>query len=268
MNIYPEKLAYLKGQREQSPLQITTLGKFSVKVDGKTLDDQSWGREKALQLFQFLVTSRKRRAQHKEQIIARLWEDADGREGDRDYKVALHGIHKVLEPNRRPRESPRFIIRQGLTYHLDTNLCWIDADALELYVALGNETTDDHPDIAAESFREAIDLYKGSYLPDRLYEDWTSEERERLQVLALGTYVALAELWVSIHPMESVRLCQQALLIDPVWEDAYYVQIKAYLAKGNRPQAIRTYKQCEQILMDEFGIRPLPETRKLVESLL
>jgi DNA-binding SARP family transcriptional activator len=41
----------------------------------------------------------------------------------------------------------------------------------------------------------------------------------------------------------------------------------AYIAKGNRPQAIKTYMKCEVILEEEYGISPLPETKKLLKEI-
>ena len=42
--------------------------------------------------------------------------------------------------------------------------------------------------------------------------------------------------------------------IDPIWEDAYRIQMKAYINQGNRPLAIRTYRQCVKVLEQELGI--------------
>ena len=68
-------------------------------------------------------------------------------------------------------------------------------------------------------------------------------------------------------PLESIRLAEAALAIDNTWEDAYRIQMRAYLAKGNRPQAIKTYMKCEVILEEEYGIDPLPETKKLLQEI-
>ena len=40
--------------------------------------------------------------------------------------------------------------------------------------------------------------------------------------------------------------------------------MEAYFQKGNRPMAIKTYQQCEKVLDEEFGIAPLPETKRLL----
>lgn len=245
-------------------LQIQTLGGFRLWRNGVEIEPAAWGREKALHLFQFLVTTRRRTSHlHKEQIIDRLWPELNGEEGDRDFKVALNAIFKVLEPERSPRAESRFIQRQGLVYSLNLDEAWVDADAFENLVALGNKILPTDPLAAIEPYQQALAFYRGDYLPERRYEDWSSAERERLHLLSLGTMTTLANLLVEQSPLESIRLTQHVLAIDPVWEDAYRVQMRAYLAQGNRPLAQRTYQQCAEMLQSELGVEPLPETQRL-----
>lgn len=262
-----QQLEQIEAQRQTAVVQICTLGMFRVERGETTLSDKDFGRDKSIQLFQFLVTARHRRALHKEQIIDRIWEESNSKSGNQTFKVALHGINKALEPNRPNRTEPTYILRQGLTYQLNLEEVWIDADAMEQYIALGNQLLTENETLAIQAYRAAIALHHGIYLPERLYEDWTSDERERLQVLVLGAMITLGELLLPTVPMESVRLAQQALLIDRAWEDAYRIEMQAYFAKGNRPLAIKSYRQCEAVLLEEFGVKPLPETRALFKRI-
>jgi DNA-binding SARP family transcriptional activator len=257
----------IKTKQTTAAIQVQTLGGFQVWREGIAIPSKAWGRDKTLQLFQYFVTARHRKAQHKEQIMDRLWEE-DGDSGDQNFKVALHGILKVLEPDRKSHGDARYIARQGLSYQLLSEDIWIDADALETNIAVGNQYLADQPLLAQNAYREAIALYKGIYLPTRIYEDWSCDERERLQVLALGAMTTLSELLLPENPMESIRLTQQALLIDTAWEDAYRIQMEAWFRKGNRPMAIKTYQQCEKVLEEEMGIAPLPETKKLLRRIM
>ena len=50
-------------------------------------------------------------------------------------------------------------------------------------------------------------------------------------------------------------------------QSTYRIQMEAYLEKGNRPMAIKTYQTCEKILEEEFGIEPLPETQLLLRKI-
>jgi DNA-binding SARP family transcriptional activator len=250
-------------------LRIQTLGGFRLWRDGVEIEPVAWGREKALHLFQFFVTTRRYTAHmHKEQIIDRLWPELTAEEGDRDFKVALNTIYRVLEPERPPRTESRFFQRQGLVYSLNLAETLIDADIFELQIALANKILPEESAAAIEHFQQALALYTGDYLPERRYEDWTSAERERLQLLAFGAMTTLANLLVERTPLESIRLTQHVLTLDPVWEDAYRVQMRAYLAQGNRPLALRTYQQCVEMLQRELGVDPLPETHQLYEQIM
>ncbi|RME93413.1 MAG: transcriptional regulator, partial [Bacteroidetes bacterium] len=133
MSTPSDQLTALHRRREQAIIQIQTLGDFRVWRAGELIPNSAWGRDKTVQLFQFLISARHRHGLHKEQIIDRIWEDADPRSGDQSFKVALHGINKVLEPDRPKRSEPRFIRRQGLTYQLDLTDVWLDLDALEAF---------------------------------------------------------------------------------------------------------------------------------------
>jgi two-component SAPR family response regulator len=263
MSDFLQQLNELNTFYENANIRIETLGNFVVWRNQQKIDTKEWGRDKTIQLLQYLVSYRQRNALHKEKIMDNLWEDWN----DRDFKVALHGINKVLEPERPSRIEPNYIVRQGVSYQIDLEKVWIDVEVLEKYISIGNQCFGTNNEIAKQAYQKAIAIYKGSFLPNRIYEDWTSEEREKSQLLILGAYITLAEILVKENPLESIRLAQNALRIDAAWEDAYRIQMQAYIAKGNRPQAIKTYMKCEVILEEEYGISPLPETKKLLQEI-
>ncbi|MET1258140.1 bacterial transcriptional activator domain-containing protein [Flagellimonas sp. DF-77] len=257
-----ELAGYRKFQLE-APIRFQTLGQFALWRNGEKVSSKEWGRDKTVQLIQYLISYRNRHALHKEHIMDHLWEEGD----DRDFKVALHGVNKVLEPLRPSRTEAIYVARQGATYQLNLELVWIDVEAIENYIVLGNKALTEFPEVAEEAYQEAVALYQGAYLPNRIFEDWSSEEREKIQVLILGAFVNLAELLIESNPMESIRLAQEAIALDRTWEDAYRIQMAAYVAKGNRPQALKTYQKCADILEEEFGIDPLPATRALLKDI-
>lgn len=263
MSAHLETLSQLLTFQENAPIRIQTLGHFNVWRGGEKVSQKEFNRDKTLQLLQYFISNRNKHYLHKEHIMEHLWEDGD----DRDFKVALHGVNKVLEPDRPARTEPKYLIRQGVSYELDKEQVWIDVEALEKYVILGNNAYNNATDIAIQAYKKAIDIYQGAYLPNRIFEDWSSEEREKSQILILGAYVTLAEMLLNENPMESIRLAQEAISIDKTWEDAYRIQMQGYITKGNRPQALKVYQKCVEVLEEEYGIDPLPQTKKLVQKI-
>lgn len=177
-------------------VKVKTLGEFAVYRAKHLITSKEWGRDKTVQLFQFLVSSRLRRALHREQIIDRLWDDISSSSADQTFKVALHGIHKALEPERKSRAEPKYILRQGISYQLNTTLVWVDVSVVEDLIRIANQSLGDQEDVSIQAYRKALSLYQGIYLPNRMYEDWSSAERERIQLLILGALINLGELIV------------------------------------------------------------------------
>ncbi|NLE50231.1 MAG: hypothetical protein GX613_02385 [Chloroflexi bacterium] len=253
-------------------LRVQTLGLFRVWVDGEPLPNVVWKREKAQRLFQFLITIKlndSHQVMPKERIVAELWPTLDEARADRDFKVALNALNDALQPNRSARSLSTYISRSGLAYGLDPDAdVTIDAaefrDGLKRAARLEAEDTD----AALDAYRQAIDLYGGDYLPDALYEDWSSLERERLHMLYLSGAMRLATLllWRGGY-QEAIHLAQSVLTLDRYWEEAYRIMMLSHALRGNRPLALRTYQQACDALRDGLELEPMADTRALAEAI-
>jgi LuxR family maltose regulon positive regulatory protein len=248
-------------------LRVQTLGPFRVWRGQEEIDAREWRRVKARQLFQLLLTHRGRALQ-REEIVDILWPDLDPDAVQRDFKVALNALNRALEPNRSPGAEPAYVIRHGTTYGLRHGAdLWLDADEFQHLIEQGNRGQDD-PEKCAGAYRRGLDLYHGEYLQDELYEDWASEERERLLALNLRTAEKLAAVHVDQgHYDEAIDSCRRILALDNCWERAYRLTMAAYALQGNRPQALRVYQTCEKTLRHELGTRPGPATRRLFKQI-
>lgn len=250
-------------------LRIRTLGGFRVWRGTQEITAKEWQREKAKQLLQLFVTHRKRLLQ-KEQIAELLWPGADAETAFRDLKVAMNALWGALEPNRAARSGSFYILRQGSAYGLNlASGYWLDADQFEDLVTRGlAQGAKGQDQQAAATLRQAMDLYGGDFLEDVPYEDWCTEERERLQVL----YLRAAE-WLAQHAVreeayeDCIRLCDRILVVDHCWEEAFRLLMFSYYRLGNRAMALRTYDKCVQNLTDELAIAPMPSTQQLYDRI-
>jgi len=75
MGFFEEKMESIRDNKAATRIQVQTLGNFKVWRDGEVVAPKAWGRSKTVELFEFFVTSRRRKAVHKEQILDRLWEE-------------------------------------------------------------------------------------------------------------------------------------------------------------------------------------------------
>lgn len=250
-----------------SKLYVETLGHFAVWRAKERLPDGVWSREKAVELFQYYLTHHTRMTS-KEQIADDLWPGLDADQADRDFKVAMNALNDALEPERPSRTNAVYLTRQGSSYGLNQEAP-IELDFVTFEEGVVTASHTDDPEHAAEFYRGALELYKGDYLPDQTVHDWTATIRERLLSLYLTGATQLATLCSEAgNSVEAVLWCQRVIELDPLWEGAYRLLMRSYLSQGNRPLAVKMYKQLEQKLAQELGLEPMNETKKVLQEAL
>jgi DNA-binding SARP family transcriptional activator len=99
----------------------------------------------------------------------------------------------------------------------------------------------------------------GELLPG-FYDEWVLVERERLRQLRLHGLEALCDRLIGVQKYaEAVAAGLSAVAVEPLRESAQGVLIKAYLAEGNRAEAIRQLGRYREVLRDELDLEVPPE---------
>jgi DNA-binding SARP family transcriptional activator len=258
-------LSQLKAHAGYS-LRVQTLGAFRVWRGTSEVSGREWQRDKARQLFQLLLTQRGRWLQ-RDEIIEMLWPQLAPEAAQRDFKVALNALNKALEPTRPPDAPFAFITRDGAAYRLPPDAdVWLDCVAFERACESGLSA---HAhDEAISHLQAAMRWYQGDYLPEALYDDWASAERERLLSLYLRAADRLAGLLLERQQYdESINICQAILARDACWEHAYSLLMQIYARQGNRAQALRIYQRCVTTLREQLTVEPSPATMVVYEQI-
>jgi LuxR family transcriptional regulator, maltose regulon positive regulatory protein len=240
-------------------LAVRTLGPFEVWRGSTALTPRDWQREKARQLFQFMLTQRGQWLA-REQIVDRLWPHLDCDAAGQNFKVALNALNHALEPARPAGAAPFFVVRRENAYALNPQAhLRVDADHFERAAASSQP----------EELRRALAIYEDDYLADCLGEEWAEGERERLRRVYLDAAAHLAEQRLAASaPDEAAALGEKMLERDRAWEEAYRLLMRAYAAQGNRARVQATYNRCAAALSAELDVAPSPETRALMEQLI
>ncbi len=260
-----ERLVY----RPPYTLRIRTLGAFAVWRGDHEVRDREWRSSKARQLFQLLLTERGR-AVPRELVLDTLWPEMEPEAAANNLRVTVNRLSKALEPDRPDGAPPAYLIQQGETYSFNTASDH-QLDTVEFTAAIAEaQRAEQRGQRAAiiAAYRRAIALYGGPYLPDNMYEDWTVVERERLAMMFIEAALRLGALLLdegAIH--EAIGLAWRVVEIDQTQEDAYRLLMRAHAALGERSTALRLYARCTEVLQQELGVAPLPDTTALYASL-
>ena len=249
-------------------LRVQTLGAFGVWRGAEAVAPHEWRRDKARQLFQLLLTRRKRLLE-RDQIVELLWPGLDAETAERDFKVALSTLYRVLEPALPARAPSAYVLREGTLYGLRPGAdLLLDVVQFEQAVGEGDRLARQKDEAFLERYRAALALYGGDFLQDYPYDEWCSEERERLLGLWLHAADRLAGALAERARWQEVIDVGQAILArDECWEQAYRLLMLAHARLGNRAQALRTYQRCVERLRAELDVPPSAATVGLFEEL-
>ncbi|MBK8985917.1 MAG: transcriptional regulator [Chloroflexi bacterium] len=250
-------------------LRLQTLGQFVVWRGAELVTTRDWQRKAARQLLQLLLAHR-RDVLDRDQIVDLLWPELDAENGRRNLKIAFNALCQALEPRRPARAPSAFVLRDGALYGLRPEAdVWLDVAAFEEAAAAGDACLETDVAQAIHAYRQALRLYQGDFLSECRYEEWCSEERERLIALYLRSADRLAQALANAALWEEViQVCQVILAQDNCWEQAYRLIMLAYQHLGNRAQALRAYHRCVDCLQRELGVQPTAVTTDLYHHLL
>ncbi len=239
-------------------LWVQTFGAFNVWRGHKKIAPEMWKREKARQLFQFLVAYREKWI-HRDQLNSMLWADSPVENAANYFKVIFNALNQVLEPERPRGEPSFFILRQQDRYRLNPNArIMVDAD---LFIS----DSQSESMIAKES---ALHLYQGRYFEDTYVQEWFTVDEQYYHQQFLQTAQEVSEyLYNKAEYEKSLELTYQILSIDQLVEFAYRLQMRIFHEMGRYAMIHEVYHQCQMALKTILEGDPSPETTNLYEKL-
>jgi len=198
-------------------------------------------------------------------LLDRLWPDTE-------LELASQSLNSLVYHLRRTFESamtgaaPVHFAQGGYRLNVDAGV-GVDVWLFDALASSGDRhARSGDPASAHASYLQAIDMYRGDLCTS---DDVRSViERERLRVLYLSLLAKLAD-----HHFASgdYGACLQSalrlLVSEPTREDAHRLVMRCHVRRGERAQALRQYRLCEDVLRREFEARTEPATRALFDQI-
>jgi ATP/maltotriose-dependent transcriptional regulator MalT/DNA-binding SARP family transcriptional activator len=238
-------------------LHIRALGKMQVRVNKRQLTLSDFQTQAARDLF-FMLLAHPAGITRSE-IAAYFWPDADEKDLKFRLKNTIYRLRHAVGSNTILLDQETYRFNNTIDYEYDVELFLREN-------AEGLKAKD--PLRKLSHFREAIKLYKGTFLPE-LAESWVHTERESLQQIFLNILVQTAEIYLELGNFSlALEYCQRALKVDNCLEVAYRLSFRIYAAMGDRVAMVRQYSLCCEVLQREIHTDPSPQTQTLYQELL
>jgi DNA-binding SARP family transcriptional activator len=235
-------------------LRIRVLGATIVESPEGPIGGE-WLDQRAGQLLKFLVAER-HRSVHVEEIGESIWPKADFAVAA-NVRYYIHALRKLLEPGRGSREPSAFVVSRAGGYRLNLDRVMVDADEFEQHVSSGLEMAEHDALEASTELERGIALYRGDFLADLPYAEWTLGERHRLHDLACIALHKLADMRLERRALDGAARALERLATMQPYDEAVHRQLMELdVMRGQRSGAIRRYEALRSRMRRTFGYDP------------
>jgi DNA-binding SARP family transcriptional activator len=235
-------------------LQFRLLGQPQITWGGQPLNDFTTRKAQALLIY--LASTGYRHS--REKLAGLFWPDMPDGQALKNLRTILPGLRQLVGPY-------LIVTREAITFD-QAQPYWLDVEVLRK--ALENKAVTAN----MQQLWEVIALYQEDFLAGWYvrrapqFEEWMLMEREQLRRLVVRGLTFLTERCLNEgNEASGLRAVERLLQLEPWLETAHQQRMRLLARMGQRGAALNQYETCRQILADEFGIEPMPETMRLAE---
>lgn len=234
-------------------IELTTFGATELRRDG--IDVRSvLSQPKRLALLVYLRVAAAGGFVPRDRLLALFWPESDQERARNALRQALHFLRRSLG-------EEALITRTERDIGVDEAAIACDAVAFRASLAAGR-------------LEEAVERYRGEFLPGFFVEDapeverWIDEQRVELARLAAGAASTLSERAESAGELAAAVLwARRGLTIEPLDEHRVRRLMRLLDAAGQRAAALEAYQELARRLAQELEIEPVSETTGLAEQI-
>jgi DNA-binding SARP family transcriptional activator len=265
----PQKLNGVGSASSTGPrLEARFFGHFELSYEGRhiVLDRNV----KALAILKYLLAHRNKSVS-RDHLMAWLWPESNAKRAKGSLNTAMHAVRKALKGCPLPQGCSEHILLESDHYILCPALqVWTDVEEFErcneegCSLELAGQFSE-----GVQWYERAVALYRGQYLQEDLYEDWTMVERQRLNNAYVNVLHRLTHRYVETgHYRKSIEVAYLMLAEDPHCEFGNRLLMESYARLGLHTRALKHYDQYAQTLRHKLASEPSQETKFLRNKIL
>lgn len=252
---------------EPQNLKISTLGSFMV-CRGDVRLSSDYGRSRKIwELFMYLITHRER-PHSPEVILETLWPDQDYTDPSKAIKNIVHRLRQKLDTGIN-YDAGSIIVNSHGCYSLngDANY-WLDAEEFESLCREARALAAGDSEAACHKYRQALELYRGEYLPESPYSDWLLPVRYHYRRLFIESAIRYMELLKKQKNYNRIiEDCEKFIAMERFEEEFHLKYIEALLAARKVARARSHYEHVSSMFYQEFGAKPSAAMRSLYSAI-
>ena len=255
------------------PLHLALLGTFNLTTNNGTPIPLATDKVRGLLAYLAVEADRPHR---REALAGLFWPEMPDEQARSNLRLTLHRLRQAID-DRLPGASMQLLTINRHIVQLHTTGLSRDHDQFQqaiLSCETHNHLEMESCGVCRQALTHAAALYQGEFLAGfsldegETFEDWLLVQREFLHQKALLALHTLTNLLTHQGDTEAaLHYAQRQMALDPFYEPAYRQAMHIQASNGLRPQALTLYEQLHQLLAQEMGVTPAPETVQLWQKI-
>jgi len=246
-------------------LRFNLLGPFEAYREEAPIPDATWKRKKTRSLLELLLAERGQILTN-DQLIDQLFGDLEPDKAARNLRARISELRRALEPDLEKGTLSRWVIKKGEGYYFPRDsAAVVDIESFHSLIATARDLQKtERWSQALENYAEALELWRGEFLLDALYNDWTQPYRAEGNGRKVEALSGLAECHARLGDYHSaIGHLAEALEIDPFAEHLVRDQMLYYQYADEPERALEIYEKFVNKLRDELDSEPTSDTSEL-----
>lgn len=241
------------------------LGSFKVLVNG--LGIHEWHGRKAKSLLAYLLYNRKY-ANSREIIMDKFWPNVSPQAARNSLNGIIHKIRRMLKCLD-PKND--YILFKEEKYLLNPEISInLDYESFLSSFKTGQSLEREHGiEKAIQYYEEAIRIYKGDFLQDNIYDEWTYSERESFKQKYLHALDRLSSHYLLQKKyLLAQQYCRKMLEKDDCLEPIHRRLMTCLYKNGYRNLAVKQFHKCAESLKKGLEMKPGQKTIELLNMVI
>jgi adenylate cyclase len=234
-------------------IRLQLLGSIELRRDGAEVRSVL-SQPKRLGLLAYLASVTPQGSVSRDRLLALFWPEADTERARSSLRQALHFLRRSLGED-------ALVARTDHEVGIDPDVLWCDARAFDEAIAGGR-------------LEEALELYRGEFLPAFFVEEapeverWVEEERSRRRRAALDAAWRLVAREQERGELRAAAMwARRGLAIDPLDEGSLR-RLLELLERGGEPAAaVEAFREFSRRLELELSLEPSAETLQQIDRI-
>jgi len=253
-------------EREPPPLTIRMFGKFEIEKGGIPVAFPPEVTQPMLTLLKYLI-SRMNVPVTIDELGATIWKDVSEKQMKNSIYTAISQLRLALEPYLPSPKNSHFILSAERGYKFAFRP--IDSVDTMRFAELCADAEYYSDERAIKALRQAVEIYRGQYLQENVFDGWTEQERDRLMMLYVGALEKIVALGKKLKDWGDVNTyAGKGFEFDPSNESFATALIECAMQRNDGPAVRSIYENHKSAIREFYSAEPSPTIHNLYRECL